>query len=47
MFAIQANGLYKIFGRRATRGVAMLEAGASRDDLRKDGLTAAVIDASF
>ena len=47
MSAIQANGLYKIFGRRATRGVAMLEAGASRDDLRKDGLTAAVIDASF
>ena len=47
MRAIQAQGLYKIFGRRPQRGVAMLEAGASRDDLRADGLTAAVIDATF
>lgn len=47
MSAITASHLYKIFGRRPERGVAALKAGASRDDLREDGLTPAVIDASF
>lgn len=47
MASITADHLYKIFGRRPQRGVSALERGASRDDLRQDGLTPAVIDASF
>jgi glycine betaine/proline transport system ATP-binding protein len=45
--AIAAEGLYKVFGRRPARGVEQLRAGRSRDDLREEGMTAAVIDASF
>jgi glycine betaine/proline transport system ATP-binding protein len=44
---ISAEGLYKIFGRRPQRGVRDLQSGRSREDLREQGLTAAVIDASF
>ncbi|WP_193103478.1 glycine betaine/L-proline ABC transporter ATP-binding protein [Brachybacterium sp. FME24] len=44
---ITAEGLYKVFGRRPARGVEALRQGRSRDELRADGLTAAVIDASF
>jgi glycine betaine/proline transport system ATP-binding protein len=44
---IEASGLYKIFGRRPERGVSRLRDGASREELRADGLTAAVIDAAF
>ncbi|WP_375003782.1 glycine betaine/L-proline ABC transporter ATP-binding protein [Aeromicrobium sp. CTD01-1L150] len=44
---IQAEGVYKVFGRRPERGVEQLRGGADRADLRDDGLTAAVIDASF
>ena len=47
MPAIQADGLYKIFGRRPQRGVEALRQGQTRDELRDSGLTAAVIDASF
>ena len=47
MKAIVANSTYKVFGKRPERGVARLREGATRDDLRKEGLTAAVIDASF
>ncbi|HEX5533343.1 MAG TPA: glycine betaine/L-proline ABC transporter ATP-binding protein [Actinomycetales bacterium] len=47
MAAISAQGLYKVFGRRADDAVRRLEAGASRDDVTKMGATAAVIDASF
>lgn len=47
MPVIEAQNLYKIFGRKPERGVAKLEAGASREDLRDQGLTPAVIDASF
>ncbi len=47
MAAITAEGLYKVFGKRAKRGVEDLQAGKTREDLRKQGLTAAVIDASF
>ncbi len=47
MAAITAEGLYKVFGKRAKRGVEDLQQGKTRDDLRKQGLTAAVIDASF
>ena len=47
MPAIEASGLYKIFGRRPERGVRALQGGATRADLLEDGLTPAVIDASF
>ncbi|MFD1860764.1 glycine betaine/L-proline ABC transporter ATP-binding protein [Aeromicrobium camelliae] len=47
MALIDADQLYKVFGRGAERGVPRLARGESRDDLRRDGLTAAVIDASF
>ena len=47
MKAIVARDTYKVFGKRPDRGVARLREGATREDLRKDGLTAAVIDASF
>ncbi|MDN5893001.1 MAG: betaine/proline/choline family ABC transporter ATP-binding protein [Nocardioides sp.] len=44
---IEANNVYKVFGRKAEAGVRRLKAGETRDDLRDAGLTAAVIDASF
>lgn len=47
MTAIEAHNAYKIFGRNPQRGVNRLKAGETRADLRADGLTAAVIDASF
>ena len=47
MKAIVARDTYKVFGKRPDKGVARLRGGATREDLRKDGLTAAVIDASF
>src|SRR5699024_2544802 len=45
--AIEANGVFKIFGRRPERGVRALQAGTSREELRDKGLTPAVIDATF
>jgi glycine betaine/proline transport system ATP-binding protein len=47
MRAIEAASTYKVFGKRPERGVARLRDGATREDLRKEGSTAAVIDASF
>ncbi len=47
MTVIEARGLYKLFGRRTKQGVQRLQNGETREDLRKDGTTAAVIDASF
>lgn len=47
MATIKVDKLYKVFGRRPERGVTALEKGATRADLRKSGLTPAVIDASF
>ncbi|PRH78415.1 glycine/betaine ABC transporter ATP-binding protein [Streptomyces solincola] len=44
---LQADGLYKVFGRAPDEAVRRLEAGADRGELRADGTTAAVIDASF
>ncbi|MFB7780260.1 quaternary amine ABC transporter ATP-binding protein [Streptomyces bauhiniae] len=44
---IEAEHLYKVFGRRPDQAVARLEQGADRDELRAEGSTAAVIDASF
>jgi glycine betaine/proline transport system ATP-binding protein len=45
--AISAHHLYKVFGRRGRDGVARLEAGADPAELKRAGLTPAVIDASF
>ncbi|MER7663273.1 MULTISPECIES: glycine betaine/L-proline ABC transporter ATP-binding protein [unclassified Streptomyces] len=47
MSRLQAEHLYKVFGRRPDEAVSRLEGGAGRDELRADGTTAAVIDASF
>ena len=47
MSAIVARNTYKLFGKRPERGVKRLLEGASREDLRRGGITAAVIDASF
>lgn len=44
---LQAEHLYKVFGRRPDEAVQRLEKGADRDELRAEGTTAAVIDASF
>ncbi|MFD9718206.1 glycine betaine/L-proline ABC transporter ATP-binding protein [Streptomyces sp. NPDC059076] len=47
MSRLQAEHLYKVFGRRPDDAVRRLEAGVDRAELRADGTTAAVIDASF
>ncbi|WP_330328613.1 glycine betaine/L-proline ABC transporter ATP-binding protein [Streptomyces sp. NBC_00536] len=47
MSRLQTEHVYKVFGRRPEEAVRSLETGADRDDLRADGTTAAVIDASF
>lgn len=47
MSRLQAEHLYKVFGRRPDQAVQRLEGGTDRDELRADGTTAAVIDASF
>ncbi|MFF5424965.1 MULTISPECIES: glycine betaine/L-proline ABC transporter ATP-binding protein [unclassified Streptomyces] len=51
MSRLQADHLYKVFGRRPTdqsEAVRRLAAGdADRDELRAEGTTAAVVDASF
>ncbi|EPH45598.1 putative Glycine betaine transport ATP-binding protein OpuAA [Streptomyces aurantiacus JA 4570] len=44
---LQAEHLYKVFGRRPDGAVEKLRQGADREELRAEGTTAAVIDASF
>jgi glycine betaine/proline transport system ATP-binding protein len=44
---IEANEIYKVFGRRPERAVDRLKGGETRERLRSEGHTAAVIDASF
>ncbi|MGW1540211.1 quaternary amine ABC transporter ATP-binding protein [Streptomyces sp. NPDC002309] len=44
---LEAQHLYKVFGRRPDEAVDRLREGADREELRGDGTTAAVIDASF
>ncbi|MFE6285258.1 glycine betaine/L-proline ABC transporter ATP-binding protein [Streptomyces sp. NPDC057877] len=44
---LEAERLYKVFGRRPGEAVERLRGGADREELRADGTTAAVIDASF
>ena len=40
MKVIEANHVYKVFGRRPSDGVKKLKAGRTRDELRKSGQTA-------
>ncbi|MGW2260176.1 quaternary amine ABC transporter ATP-binding protein [Streptomyces sp. NPDC004749] len=47
MSRLQAEHLYKVFGRRPDEAVGKLKEGTDRNQLRADGTTAAVIDASF
>ncbi|ANW22075.1 quaternary amine ABC transporter ATP-binding protein [Streptomyces clavuligerus] len=47
MSRLQAEHVYKVFGRRPEEAIPRLEGGADREELRADGTTAAVIDASF
>ena len=47
MPAIEAHHLYKVFGKKPREGVALLEAGQSREAITRAGSTPAVIDASF
>ncbi|MGW3949849.1 quaternary amine ABC transporter ATP-binding protein [Streptomyces sp. NPDC004752] len=44
---LEAEHLYKVFGRRPDNAVERLRQGAGREELRADGTTPAVIDASF
>ncbi|MFE1310082.1 glycine betaine/L-proline ABC transporter ATP-binding protein [Streptomyces sp. NPDC058755] len=44
---LEAEHLFKVFGRRPDQAVERLRQGADREELRADGSTAAVIDASF
>ncbi|MEV0637244.1 glycine betaine/L-proline ABC transporter ATP-binding protein [Streptomyces sp. NPDC050619] len=44
---LEAEHLHKVFGRRPGEAVERLRKGADREELRADGTTAAVIDASF
>ncbi|MET8076016.1 betaine/proline/choline family ABC transporter ATP-binding protein [Streptomyces sp. NPDC005303] len=44
---LEAEQLYKVFGRRPDEAVDRLREGADREGLRAEGTTAAVIDASF
>ncbi|OIV38388.1 glycine betaine ABC transporter ATP-binding protein [Mangrovactinospora gilvigrisea] len=47
MSKLVAEHVYKVFGRKAEEGVRRLKGGTDRDQLREEGTTAAVIDASF
>ena len=44
---IEFADVYKVFGRRPQRAVQRLQDGTDRETLREEGITAAVIDASF
>ncbi|MFF8476648.1 glycine betaine/L-proline ABC transporter ATP-binding protein [Streptomyces sp. NPDC015414] len=44
---LEAEHLFKVFGRRPDQAVEKLREGTDREELRADGTTAAVIDASF
>ena len=47
MPVIQAESVFKVFGKRPERALEPLRQGASRQDLMERGLVPAVIDASF
>ncbi|WP_377268339.1 glycine betaine/L-proline ABC transporter ATP-binding protein [Peterkaempfera sp. SMS 1(5)a] len=47
MSLLEADHLFKVFGRRPERAVERLRSGSDREALREDGATAAVVDACF
>lgn len=47
MSRLVVEHLFKVFGRRPEEGVRRLQEGSDRNQLRDEGVTAAVIDASF
>lgn len=47
MHAIHAANVHKVFGKHPDRAVERLRNGVTREELREEGITAAVIDASF
>ncbi|MHA4778489.1 quaternary amine ABC transporter ATP-binding protein [Streptomyces sp. MSC1_001] len=47
MSRLQADHLFKVFGRRPDEAVRRLVDGADREELRAEGTTAAVVDAGF
>lgn len=47
MPVVEADHLYKVFGRRSREAVTRLAAGESTEDVRRSGVTPAVVDASF
>ncbi|WP_329129120.1 glycine betaine/L-proline ABC transporter ATP-binding protein [Streptomyces sp. NBC_01476] len=47
MSKLVAEHVFKVFGRRPEEGVRRVQEGADRSQLRAEGTTAAVIDASF
>ncbi|MGA8112747.1 MAG: glycine betaine/L-proline ABC transporter ATP-binding protein, partial [Actinocatenispora sp.] len=47
MPAVRADSLYKVFGKRPEQSASALKSGATREDVRRQGATPAVIDASF
>ncbi|WP_320773646.1 glycine betaine/L-proline ABC transporter ATP-binding protein [Streptomyces sp. CRN 30] len=44
---LEAEHLFKVFGRKTEQAVERLRQGVDREELRADGTTAAVIDAGF
>jgi glycine betaine/proline transport system ATP-binding protein len=44
---LEAERLYKVFGKRPDDAVEQVRKGADREELRAEGTTAAVVDASF
>lgn len=47
MLAIEASHAFKIFGKDPEGAVSRVQNGATREQLREEGITPAVIDASF
>lgn len=47
MATVRAENVYKVFGKKPDTAVRRLQDGATRDELRAEGVTSAVIDASF
>lgn len=47
MPVIEAEHVFKVFGKKPERAIDPLRRGATRDDLRPEGLVPAVIDATF
>ncbi|MFF4648832.1 glycine betaine/L-proline ABC transporter ATP-binding protein [Streptomyces sp. NPDC001380] len=47
MSLLEADHLFKVFGKHPDDAVERLRSGAGREELREDGATAAVVDACF